>query len=182
MKHIWLPLIFFLLLSLTNCNNNQISSDLDSDTTVYESTVIFLTRHAEKDTVGRDPELSEKGRKRVEVLTNMLKNVKFDAVYSTNYLRTIQTVRPIAELNSLVIMPYEAQMPPEKFSEQLLNDEKGNTILISGHSNTIPFIVNSLMGFSELGQLDENQYGDLFMIIISGNNKELITLNQPIID
>ncbi|MCX2746056.1 phosphoglycerate mutase family protein [Mangrovivirga sp. M17] len=175
---------FFLIVAFLvfiSCTQEKSDSEQLLDKPEIEPTIIFLTRHAEKDTLSNDPDLSATGFKRVETLTSMLKNVEFDGIYSTNYKRTIQTVKPIADQNSLVIMPYEPSESTKEFAKKIKENEKGNTILVSGHSNTIPFLINEFIGEEMLQQFEDNQYGDLFMVMLSGEKAEVLRFYVPLI-
>ena len=73
-------------------------------------TNIYLIRHAEslgnieKRLTGRvDYNLTDKGYEQVKVLTEKLKDVHFDVAYSSPFVRTIETIKPIADLNNLDI-------------------------------------------------------------------------------
>lgn len=73
-------------------------------------TTIYLIRHAqsigniEKRLAGRtDYDLTDEGYNQVNKLTNRLKNINFDAVYSSPMIRTVETIKPLAELNNLNI-------------------------------------------------------------------------------
>ena len=77
-------------------------------------TTIYLVRHTqttgnvEKRLTGRaDYELTEDGKKYVELLTERLKDIKFDKVYSSTTGRTIKTIMPLAELNRKEIIQSE---------------------------------------------------------------------------
>ena len=66
--------------------------------------IVFIVRHAEKETSGgNDPELSESGRARAEVLARMLHDAGITAVYATEFKRTQQTAAPLAK--TLAIKP-----------------------------------------------------------------------------
>ncbi|MBN8210460.1 histidine phosphatase family protein [Bacillus sp. NTK071] len=84
-----------------------------------KETVIYLVRHAHStytpDEYGR--ELSQKGREDQKRLTNVMKNVKIDAVLSSPYMRAIQTVEGLAENNGLEIQLIE------EFKERVLSQE-----------------------------------------------------------
>lgn len=74
-------------------------------------TRIFIVRHTEtvgnieKRLTGRqDYALTKKGEKLVEYLTKELKNIKFDAIYSSTSGRAVATVMPLARLNNLEII------------------------------------------------------------------------------
>ena len=69
-------------------------------------TKIYIVRHTqtvgnvEKRLTGRkDYEVTEEGKKYIELLTERLKNTKFDKIYSSISGRAIKTVEPIAKLN-----------------------------------------------------------------------------------
>lgn len=73
-------------------------------------TKIYIVRHTqtvgnvEKRLTGRkDYEVTEEGKKYIELLTERLKNTKFDKIYSSISGRAIKTVEPIAKLNHLSI-------------------------------------------------------------------------------
>lgn len=77
-------------------------------------TTIYLIRHTqttgnvEKRLTGRsDYELTEDGKKYVGLLTERLKDIKFDRVYSSTTGRTIKTIKPLAELNQKEIITSE---------------------------------------------------------------------------
>lgn len=77
-------------------------------------TRIYLVRHTEttgnieKRLTGReDDEVTENGLKMVKKLTDYLKDVKFDNVYSSTSTRTIKTVDPLAKLNNCNIITLE---------------------------------------------------------------------------
>ena len=63
-----------------------------------ESTTIIFTRHAEKQDDGtKDPDLTEKGLERASKIATLLEKVPVSAIYSTDFKRTRNTVKPISE-------------------------------------------------------------------------------------
>jgi 2,3-bisphosphoglycerate-dependent phosphoglycerate mutase len=126
-------------------------------------TTFILVRHAEKMTDGsKDPELSEIGKARALRLANMLKKQSIAAIYSTNYKRTMNTVKPLADQLGQTILQYE----PFKDEEivKMVNEHKGKTVLIVGHSNNIPWIANTLLGKKEFGDYDESYYENVLIV------------------
>src|SRR5690606_16847507 len=106
---------------------------------------IFIVRHAEKEaSSSRDPELSAEGKARAEELSRILQKVHINEIYSTPYKRTRNTVAPVAERLGLDIKSYDPAAQ-DKFTK-VLKSASGKTILISGHSNTIPALLNLLTG------------------------------------
>jgi broad specificity phosphatase PhoE len=137
-----------------------------------QKTTYILIRHAEKDTtttgstmMNADPPLSKAGEARAQKLITALQAYTTDAVYSTNYKRTIHTVQPIANsINKQVIIYSPKDM--NYFASQLLK-EKDKTILIAGHSNTTPALVNLLIKKEEYKSLDESVYNKIFIVTIT---------------
>jgi 2,3-bisphosphoglycerate-dependent phosphoglycerate mutase len=60
-----------------------------------------------------------------------------------------------------------------KFSlNEIIEKHHGKTILIVGHSNTIPFQINALLEKEIYTLIDENQFGNLYTITISRDKIE----------
>ena len=121
----------------------------------------ILVRHAEKKAEGRNPELTEAGKQRATKLIKLLQNTQLDEVFSTNYLRTVMTAEPIAQLKKLGVEIYDPSNL-QQFAERLKTNYKGKRILVSGHSNTTPTLVNLLLENEVYQQIDEKDYGNFF--------------------
>lgn len=128
-------------------------------------TTLFLVRHAEKIILASpDPPLTAEGTARAQELAYLLEHVHLDAVYATPYLRTHYTGLPTAKAKGLEIQEYK---PGDKgFMERLLKEHTGETILIIGHSNTIPSLANQLLGREEFSDLDDATYDNLFIATV----------------
>lgn len=124
---------------------------------------IILVRHAEKsDEPGNDPDLTDAGRERAQRLLRIAGRYRPGAVYSTNFRRTRETARPIAERRRLSIQIYDAKMPQDLVSA--ITKSKIKRFLIVGHSNTIPGLANLLIGKELFKQLDDDEYGTIWII------------------
>ena len=156
MKHIVIVL-FSVLLSLS-----VIAQKKENKTTTY-----YFIRHAEKDrsdSKNRNPNLTEKGLERAKKWSEVLSNITFDAVYSTNYNRTLQTAKPTADKNNLEITIYD----PRKLGDSaFLNATKGKTVLVVGHSNTTPAFVNVIIDEKKYQDIDDSNNANLYIITIS---------------
>ncbi len=136
------------------------------------TTKYYVVRHAEKEeatTMTSDVALSEKGKKRAEVLKQVLLKEKIAVIYATRYIRTKSTVEPLAQALKLDVLTYQ---PMDTTFFQQLRTSKNN-ILIAGHSNTVDNIVNALLGYKAMQDLPETQYGDLFIIKRKGSKFSL---------
>lgn len=145
-----------------------------------QTTTIILLRHAEKDTsapgatmMKADPMLSKEGLARAARLPAELKSFHPDFIYSTRYERTRATVTPLAELNHQEIIFYDPANL-EAFSKILLQHQ-GKNIVVVGHSNTTPALVNLLLGEKKYPNLDESVYGQYWMVTITNGKPSVET-------
>ena len=133
-------------------------------------TTFILLRHAEKvDDGSKNPDLTEEGKKRAEHLVPLLKNTPIQAIYATSFIRTRETVGPLAKARSQRIAEYEAFKP--EAIDKILNDFGGGTVLICGHSNNIPWIANYLTGVEKFKNFDDNDYGNVLIITVAERGK-----------
>lgn len=165
----------FLLLSfvfvLIACDSAEKSLTPESITTIY------LIRHAEKDRSDKEnknPKLTEEGKQRAERWAEVLGRSKVDAVYSTNYQRTLQTATPIATRNGLEIQTYE---PNNLDIDSLTTRHKGERILIVGHSNTTPMLVNRALGEERFEWIEDTVNGNLFILTITPSTRGVQVLS-----
>lgn len=153
---------FFLFIALYSLNIQSQNSDI---------TTYYFIRHAEKvtkDKTNNNPELSKKGNKRAKEWSEIFENIKFDAIYSTNYFRTLQTAQPTARKNNLEIQFYN---PRELVSPDFQVKTKGKTILVVGHSNTTPAFVNKILNNNKYSTINENVYGNLYIVTLTKTDK-----------
>lgn len=130
-------------------------------------TTVILVRHAEKETDGtRNPPLSKEGQQRSLVLAEMFAKQPIGAIYSTNFLRTTQTVQPLADQKGLEIQLYDWK-DPKSFLQSILESSQAGTIVISGHSNTTPILANLLLGEEKFEFFHEDDYANILVIQLS---------------
>ena len=140
-----LALLLALLLATAGCAaaNDTAGSPQTSDSMLVGGTV-YLARHAE--TVGGDGDdrwLGDAGRARAEALADALEGSGLQRVFSTDYRRTRETAAPIAERLGIEVENYDPR-DLAGFAEELLS--LGQTVLVVGHSNTTPELVELLGG------------------------------------
>lgn len=132
-----------------------------------EVTTYYFIRHAEKvrtDKANRNPDLNVKGLKRAKKWSEVFTNVKFDAVYSTDYNRTKQTAKPTADANGLPVLLYN----PRKMNDEAFKaNTKGKTVLVVGHSNTTPFFANMVIGKAVYKQIDDSNNSNLYIVTVT---------------
>lgn len=110
-----------------------------------DARTFVLVRHAEKATDDpKDPTLTPAGTARAQRLADTLAHERVVAVYATAYRRTQLTAAPTAASHRLTVRTYDASMPADTFAAQLLHDHDSGTVLVVGHSNTIPALASAL--------------------------------------
>lgn len=144
-------------------------TDQESDEIIV--TNLFLVRHAEKKkSESADPELTKEGLMRAEDLSRFFEHINLDAVYSTNYQRTMSTAKPTAASKQLEILTYEGVIDTS-FANQLLDKHKGKDVLIVGHSNSTPNLANVFMGDKEFESIDHEEYDLIYLVSTQGIGK-----------
>jgi len=134
-------------------------------TNAQDLTTFILVRHAEKSLDGtNDPPLNEAGMRRANYLASLLANQDIDALYSTPYVRTEATLTPIGRDRGTEVRTYDSYAD-KSWLIKVLKKHQGGTIVISGHSNTIPGLANALLGEEKFQQFDDNDYSNLIIIV-----------------
>ncbi|WP_375324682.1 histidine phosphatase family protein [Flagellimonas sp. GZD32] len=132
------------------------------------STYYFI-RHAEKDRTdpeNPDPELNQDGLDRAIRWAEVFDPIALDMIYSTNYERTTMTAAPTSIKKDIDVKYYDPRaFDPEAFKLE----HEGKNVLVVGHSNTTPDLVNKMIGIEKYNSMDDNDNGSLFIVrIIDG--------------
>ena len=132
--------------------------------------VLFLVRHAEKGE-GYDPDLTGEGRARARQLQQLLKAVEVDGFFATHAQRTRQTAEPAAEQRGLGITEYSPllQIPLVRAKRALGHAQN---LLIVGHLNTVPMLLNYLMGSHQFSDIPFFEYDNLYVVIWRKNEEK----------
>jgi broad specificity phosphatase PhoE len=139
-----------------------------------EPEMVIVVRHAEKATDDPvDPTLSAAGLKRADALADVLANAGVGAIVTTHLKRTQATAAPLA--TKLGIKPVvlivkrgetAAHIADVVSAVNAARAGKKGTILVVGHSNTVPLIVKALSG-ATVANICESQHADLFVLSIA---------------
>ena len=145
------------------CAQVSYTQTLGSNDALSESVYYFI-RHAEKDRSSpenKNPELNQQGKIRALNWLYFFRDIPLKKIYSTNYNRTIQTVKQIAEEKNITISYYSPEnIDVENFKKQ----NKNMSILVVGHSNTTPELVNLIIGENKFEKMNDNDNSSLFVI------------------
>jgi broad specificity phosphatase PhoE len=128
-------------------------------------------RHAEKGTDDpRDPTLSTAGLQRAAALSTLLKDAGVKGIYATQYKRTRQTAEPLARQLGISIVERPASSAnaatyARDLAQEVLVRNAGETVLIVGHSNTVPDIVTALSGLP-VPAITDAEYDHVFTVTV----------------
>ena len=137
-----------------------------------KSFTIYLVRHSEKvidKNNLKDPPLTQCGEERSESLALFFSNIEMDRIYSTDYIRTKNTALPTAKAKNLEIEIFDASKLEELLA---LIMERGEDVLIVGHSTTTPVLAGLLIG-KEMGSINERIYNRIYQVTISDKKGKL---------
>lgn len=143
-----------------------------------QATTVILVRHAEKAPApASDPLLSEAGQLRAIALADALADAGVQVVIVTPFQRTRLTAAPVAEKRGLA--PQVVATTPTHVADvaRAVREHKGKTVLVVGHSNTIPAIVGALGG-PKLPDLCDAQYAQLFTLVIPEQGSPALVRSQ----
>lgn len=149
-------------------------------------TTILIVRHAERADNTINSDLSHAGLDRADALVAVTDEAGVVAIYSTEFCRTAQTAQPVASalgmtLNyqqsdqSLDDCDPEIEVPTnplpvtiataQNLVDHLLAQHRGKTILVVGHSNTVPELIAALgQGDFAQVQIGNNEFDRLFIV------------------
>jgi len=128
-----------------------------------------LVRHAEK--IGETDELDPiLGLERSQVLASMFSNSNIQYIYSSNYNRTIKTAQPLADLLGLQINLYSTDSL-SILTQKIKSEHIGRTILVIGHSNTIPKTIQLLDRSISLPDIPSFEYDNIFTVTLTEKSK-----------
>lgn len=133
-------------------------------------TVVLVVRHAEKAGPSGDVPLSPAGEARAQALVAIGREAGVSAIITTQFQRTRQTGAPLAAALGITpeVVDVKGGVPEhaQGIAQAIRTRFAGRTILVVGHSNTVPAIVNALGG-PKLPDICDDMYDDLFTVILS---------------
>lgn len=145
-----------------------------SPTTAQEMTTIYVVRHAEKLTTDFDTPLSPAGEQRAQALSEKLAEGGVQRIYATTRQRTQQTVRPLAERLKLELVVMEPNAV-DSLVQRIKKEDRGRVVLVAGHNNTVPSIVQGLSGLS-VEPIPEKVFDRLYRVELPAEGSATVTL------
>ena len=130
---------------------------------------VYVMRHLQRG-AGEDPALSDEGRRNAERLIDLFADDPPSAIFVSATRRARQTAAPLAARLGVAASEYDA-LATAGLAERVARH--AGTILIVGHSNTVPDIVEQLGG-TPPPMLGDDAFGDIWHV--SGPQRHTETL------
>src|SRR4030095_15471447 len=87
-----------------------------------------------------------------------------NAIYATQYKRTQQTVKPLADKLGLPVTLVNSKSTPDLLAK-IRAQNSGQTVFVAGHNNTVPEIIAALGG-PQYPAIPESEYDNLFIVTV----------------
>ncbi len=143
------------------------------------TTVVIVVRHGERNDSQSctapvpggtpNPPLSSPGEDRAVELRHVVEDTGIQAIYASELCRTVQTVDDTATLLGLSVIPVDQHAPDhsgnvDDLVDQILTNNTGQKVLVAGHSETVPLIVEKLGG----GTIDpiSGEFDNMYVVTI----------------
>ena len=168
-------IILVILSSLTIACGERVGSIQET-----KSTTFYLIRHAEKDRSNpkdQNPNLTPNGLKRAKHWSSYFDTIPLNSVYTTDFNRTKQTILPVCNLKNITPEIYS---PNNINIQEFIKKNKGKNVLISGHSNTTPAMVNKLINKQEFDDMSDSDNKSLFVVKIINSDISFEVRSVPI--
>lgn len=125
-------------------------------------TTLLVVRHADR--AGTTDALNAAGVARAQELVHVGEKAGITAIYRSNTIRARDTAAPLAAALGLTPVEYVAA-DTGPLVDAILADHLGQTVLVVGHSNTVPQIIQAAGGPS-LANIDDLEFDNLFVLAI----------------
>lgn len=163
-----LVLGLFLAAFFAGCATRQATNTVPGMTTIY------VVRHAEKKTSDYDTPLSAAGEQRAQALAQKLAEAGVQRIYATTLQRTQQTVGQLAQRLALDVAVLEPNAV-DSLVRRIKTEERGRVVLVAGHNNTVPVIVQGLSGRT-VDPIPEHVFDRLYRVELPDDGPAVVTL------
>jgi phosphohistidine phosphatase SixA len=125
------------------------------------TTYYYVVRHADRLDNSTNSPLSQLGFDRANVLRDTLTNKNIDYIFASTFIRTQQTVQPLATLLNKQVVIYHTDTTDGLIKR--LKRINGKKIVVAGHSDNVPQIVLGLSG-QAVAAIPHDDFDNLFVI------------------
>lgn len=157
---IWLSALFAIMLLAA------LSVFVASMTT----TTVILVRHAEKElgTI-EDPPLTPAGEQRAQLLARMFGGRdgagRIAGIFASDTRRAQRTAAPLAERLGITVNVTKGS-DYDGIIGRIRSEYGGKTVLVVGHSNTVPALVRLLGRVEDIAEIADGDYGTIYVVTV----------------
>lgn len=142
------------------------------------TTTIIVMRHAEKAALpADDPPLSLAGEGRAQELAQVLGQApaefRIQGIFVSEFHRTQDTAQPLANRLGVPVIVVPAA-DTELVADRARTEYRGGRVLIVGHSNTVPEIVEHLAG-QKIPPMADTEYGIVYVVSLPRFSRATVT-------
>lgn len=130
------------------------------------TTKYYIVRHAEKRNLTDTSSLTIQGQQRAEALKDLLDDKGINHIYASVFKRTQLTAAPLA--NEINKSPVIYSLDTTQALAEQLKRFSGSDILIVGHTNNIPELIN-LLSDESIAPIDEADFDNLYIVEVKRN-------------
>lgn len=142
--------------------------------TTFVVTTVILIRHGERNApsaANPDPHLNAAGKVRAKKLIHVIGQSGIKAIYNSHFVRSRETAQPLA--SHLGLSPIVMDEPLQIKSD-ILSNHAGQTVLVIGHSDTVPDLINRF-GAGSMPAIDDGEFDNLFIVKVFGRQSASVT-------
>jgi len=136
-------------------------------------TTVYVMRHLNTPEGQRDPDLTAEGQQNAQRVRAWFTGKPLTAIYISDFRRTRQTIAPLAVERGLTPVIYDPADPKALIAT--IGGASGS-VLIVGHSNTVPDLVEALGG-DRPGPMTHPDFGDIWTI--AGGKTDRVRIDLP---
>ena len=137
--------------------------------------MVYVVRHAEKMSPWSDnkPPLSPAGYQRADALAERLSSTKLDKIIVSNYRRTQDTAAPTAQAQGLspIVIPGHSI---DGIVAEVMENPATRAVLIVGHSNTVPSIIEALHPNAQVEEIPEDVFNQFHIVVRNRLNQATV--------
>ena len=125
------------------------------------TTTYYVVRHADRLDNSYNSPLSGPGQTRAVALRDTLLSKGIDSIFISTFLRTEQTAQPLATATGITMVRYLPDTTDGLIRR--LKKINGKDVLIVGHSDKVPLIVQGLSG-QQVPAIADDDFDNLYII------------------
>jgi 2,3-bisphosphoglycerate-dependent phosphoglycerate mutase len=137
-------------------------------------TTVILIRHGERTDptpANPDPHLNTVGKARAKKLIHVVGQSGIKAIYRSHFIRAKETAQPLATHLGLSAIEMDEAL---QVKNDILSNHAGQTVLVIGHSDTVPDIINRL-GAGSPPVIDDSEFDNLFVVKVFSQGRASVT-------